>query len=82
MTDVIRQDDAVSRRVERLAGAKQLARKYAPDELRARAAGAVHHERSVPHHALRFFLRLAEGAVVHLQLGSVSPDAKWKSWMT
>ena len=55
--------------VERLAGAKQLARELGPDELRAAAAGAVADEHGVADDALRILLRLAERAVVQPQLG-------------
>ena len=68
VTDVIRQDDEVARRVEQLTRPKQLARESSADELRPAPAGAVHDQYGVPHHTLRILPWLAVRAVVDTQI--------------
>ena len=69
-------------RVERLAGAEQLAGELGPDELRAGAARAVADQTALRTMPLRVLLRSAQRAVMNAQLGSVSPLGNVKSRST
>ena len=70
VADVVGQDDEELRGVERLARPEQLAGELArPTNCAAGAAGAVHDQHRVAHHALRVLRTACRGAVVHPQLG-------------
>ena len=68
MADAIGQDQVEAARVEHAAGAEQLAGEFGPDELTARAAGAVQDQHRIEHLALRVAPRRAQRAVMQLQL--------------
>src|SRR5262245_57504107 len=68
VADVVRKDDEVLRRVERLSRHEQLARESAADELTAGATRAMHDQDGVRRDSLRVFPRHAERAVMDPKL--------------
>jgi hypothetical protein len=69
VSDAVRQNDVVLRRVEQLAWAEQHAREIPTGERAARSRGAVQHHHRVPNDSRGVAPRLAHRDVVESQLG-------------
>ena len=68
VADAIGQYDKKPRRIERLPRPEELAGELVAHEVAAVAAGAMHDEHRIAHHALRIRTRMAKGTVVDAQL--------------
>ena len=69
MANGIRQDEIITRSIERLPLAEQLAGKFLAQKVAPFACGSMHDEDRIPHDTLVVALRSADGAIVHPQLG-------------
>src|SRR5258706_4708769 len=69
MTNAIREDQEILRRIERLPGAEKLTGEFRADELRTAPSGAMQDEYRIAHHPVLVAPRLSDGAVMNPQLG-------------